>query len=238
MSEEKPRPNPARLALLALVVAVIVASFFLPVQRWMLSLAEWVRGAGAAGVAVYVGVYVAGTLLFLPGSVLTLAAGFAWGPLWGTLIVWPTATLAASLCFLVARFVARDWVGRKVATHPKFASVDRAIGRQGFKIVTLLRLSPIFPFNFLNYALGLTTISFGRYVLASLIGMLPGTAMYVYLGSLVESASKLAEGAPRGGAAQQALYWGGLVATVAVAVVVTRVARRALAAELPPEAEA
>lgn len=222
-----------RLLLGAVLLIAIAAFFLLPTRRWLLWLAEWVRGAGAPGAAVFAAVYVIGTLLFLPGSVLTLGAGFAYGPLWGTLLVWPTATVAAALAFLVGRFVARGAISQRVEAHPKFSAVDEAVGEQGFKIVLLLRLSPLFPFNFLNYALGLSRIRFWPYVLASFIGMLPGTAMYVYLGSLITSASRLTQGAPKGGTAQQALYWGGLVATVVATIFVTRVARRALARALP-----
>ena len=165
----------------------------------MLELAEWIRGAGAAGVALYSGLYMLGTLLFFPGALLTLVAGFAYGPLWGTLIVWPTATIASALAFLAGRFVARDWVAAKARRHPRFGALDEAVGRRGFRIVLLLRLSPIFPFNFLNYTLGVTSLKLRHYVLASFLGMLPGTAMYVYLGSLVTSATQLASGHPSAG---------------------------------------
>ena len=213
---------------LTALAALAVSSFFLPTRRWVLELADWIRAGGAAGVLLYAGLYVLGTLLFFPGALLTLVAGFAYGPLWGTLIVWPTATVASALAFLAGRFVARDWVAAKARHHPRFGALDEAVGRRGFRIVLLLRLSPIFPFNFLNYTLGVTSLKLSHYVLASFIGMLPGTAMYVYLGSLVTSATQLASGHPSGGAAGSALYWVGLVATVAVTVVLTRLARREL----------
>lgn len=213
---------------LALLVLLAASSFFFPTRRWVLELAEWIRSAGAAGVAVYVTVYVAGTLVFFPGALLTLAAGFAYGPLWGTLIVWPTASAAATLAFVVGRFFARDWVAERVARRPRFAAVDRAVGHRGFRIVILLRLSPLFPFNFLNFALGVTSLKLRHYVLASILGMLPGTIMYVYLGSLVKSATELASGRPSPGTAGSALYWIGLVATAAVAVLLARIARREL----------
>ena len=234
MSDPPParRPQLKRWLLLAALLALVGSAFVLPTERWLLRLADWIRGAGVTGALVYSAVYIGGTLLLLPGSILTLAAGFAYGPLWGTLLVWPTATVAACASFVVARFFARDWVSRKVNRNAKFSAVDRAIGKQGFKIVLLLRLSPLFPFNFLNYALGLSKISFARYAAASLLGMLPGTAMYVYLGSLVTSASRLAEGTSSDSPAQSALYWGGLLATVVVTVVITRISRRALASEI------
>src|SRR5207237_10884934 len=111
-------------------------------------------------------------------------------------------------------------------------------GRQGLRIVLLVRLSPVFPFNLLNYAFGLTQVTLRDYLIGSLVGMLPGTVMYVYLGSLVTSLTELAAGRPSGGALQQAFYFGGLVATIAVTLYVTRVARRALADATGEEARA
>jgi len=213
---------------LSTLAAGVILSFLLPTRSWVLELAGWVRGAGAAGAAVYAAVYVLGTLMFFPGALLTLAAGFAYGPLWGTLIVWPTATLGSTLAFVTGRFVARDWVAARAARHPRFAALDHAVGRRGFRIMLLLRLSPLFPFNFLNYTLGLTSLKLGDYVLASLVGMLPGTILFVYLGSLVTSASALATGHGGAGWAGSALYWVGLAATVAVTLLLTRLARREL----------
>ncbi len=224
-----------RLKLVVAVVAAVaigVAWFTLPVDRWLLAMVEWIRDAGALGVAIYVGVYVVAAVLFLPGSLVTLAAGFAYGPVWGTVIVFPTATLAATIAFLVGRFFARDWVAKKVEGNARFQAIDNAIGKSGFRIVALLRLSPVFPFNLLNYSLGLTKVRLRDYVLAS-IGMLPGTALFVYLGSLITSATEIVSGnRPDGGTAQTVLYWGGLGATLLVTVILTRIARRELAKDI------
>lgn len=223
-----------KVAIVLLAVGgLVAASLLLPVSHWLLGLVGWIHDAGALGVIVYALSYVLATLLLLPGSILTLAAGFAYGPLWGTLLVSPVSVLAATLAFALGRSIARGWVARRAAEHPRFAAVDRAIDEDGFRsaflIVLLLRLSPIFPFNLLNYALGLTRIRLRTYVLASFLGMLPGTFLYVYLGSLITNASALASGhRPQAGMAGQVLYWGGLVATIAAIVVITRTARRAL----------
>jgi uncharacterized membrane protein YdjX (TVP38/TMEM64 family) len=219
-----------KLLLGLLVVGALVAAFtLLPLTRWLLGTVEWVRGAGGTGAAVYVALYVTAAVLLLPGSVLTLAAGFLYGPLWGTLLVSPASVLAATLAFLLGRTTARGWVARKVEGNARFAAIDRAVGSQGLRIVLLLRLSPVLPFNLLNYALGLTRVRTRDYVLGSFIGMLPGTVLYVYLGSLVTSVSELlSPDRTRAGAFGSVLYWGGLVATVAAAVAVTVAARKAL----------
>lgn len=232
------RPHKASRAAGALVVigllgAAAAGYALFPVGRWALELVEWIRGAGAAGVGVFAAAYVTATALLLPGSVLTLGAGFAYGPIVGTLLVSPISILAATVSFLLARFVARGWVSRKVARDPRFSAIDAAVGTSGFKIVALLRLSPVLPFSALNYALGLTRVSLRDYVLGSWLGMLPGTVLYVYLGSLVTSASELASGSrPDAGPWGRVLYWGGLAATLLVTVVLTRVAKRALASAL------
>lgn len=203
-----------------------------PLTRWALDLVEWIRGAGAVGVVAYALAYVLATLFFLPGSVLTLGAGFAYGPVWGTLLASPVSVAAATLAFLLGRTVARAWIARRMSGHAGFSAIDAAIGEQGFKIVFLMRLSPLVPFNVLNYALGLTRVRLRDYVLASLLGMFPGTVLYVYLGSLVTSASQLLSGGRRAGGWTQALYWGGLAATLVATIVLTRLARTALARQL------
>jgi pyruvate/2-oxoglutarate dehydrogenase complex dihydrolipoamide dehydrogenase (E3) component/uncharacterized membrane protein YdjX (TVP38/TMEM64 family) len=227
-------PAPARRGLrlavgLGALVAVALAFRLLPTGRWLLEFVAWIRGAGALGAAVFVVAYVVACVLFLPGAILTLGAGFAYGVALGAPLVWVAANLGAAVAFLLGRTVARETIAARVARNPSFAAIDHAVGRSGFRIVLLTRLSPAFPFNLLNYAFGITQVTFRDYVAGSLLGMIPGTVMYVYLGSLVTSLTELASGRPSGGAAQQGLYLLGLVATVAVTVSVTRVARRALA---------
>lgn len=226
-----PSRRPPRWLPWLLVAALVgLALWRLPLDRWLLALVEWVRGAGAAGAVAYVTAYVAACVAFVPGSLLTLGAGFAYGVVRGTLLVMVASTLGAAAAFVLGRTVLRARIQRRLTTWPRFAAVEQAVAEQGFRVVLLLRLSPLFPFNLLNYALGLTRVPLGTYVLASVLGMFPGTVLYVYLGSLVTSAAELTVGGARarGGPLTQAFFWGGLVATVLVTVVVTRYARRAL----------
>jgi pyruvate/2-oxoglutarate dehydrogenase complex dihydrolipoamide dehydrogenase (E3) component/uncharacterized membrane protein YdjX (TVP38/TMEM64 family) len=208
------------------VMGLLVAGRYLGVQDWILAFVSWVRGAGTPGMLVFAGAYVLATVLFVPGLLLTMGAGLAWGVAVGAPLVWVSANLAAAAAFLLGRTLARDAIAARVAGNPKFAALDRAVGREGFKIVLLTRLSPAFPFNLLNYAYGLTQVRLRDYVAASLIGMIPGTVMYVYLGSLLTSVAELASGGGRG-----APWWLtalGFAATVAVTIVIARIARRAL----------
>jgi len=222
-----------RTLVLVLVVAALVgAAFLLPIKDWTTGLAEWARGTGALGVAVFAVAYIVSTALGLPGSILTLAAGFAYGPVWGLVIASPASVAGATCAFLLGRTLLHDWAVRRVGQSQRLEAIDAAVARQGFTLVFLLRLSPVFPFNVLNYALSLTRVRLSTYVAASFLGMLPGTAMYVYLGSLAPAAAELSAAGQGGGGTRTALYAAGLAATVAVAVIGTRAARRALDATL------
>lgn len=216
------------IVLAIIIVCVIIGTIFLPVKDWLIEALEWTQGLGTWGVVFVAAFYIAACILFLPGSILTLGAGFLFNVIVGTITVSIGSTLGACAAFLVGRTIARNWIAAKVAKNEKFAAIDEAVARQGFKIVLLVRLSPIFPFNLLNYAFGLTKISFWKYALGSWIGMLPGTVMYVYFGAGLRSLADVAAGEVEKGTAGKLFFWLGLVATIVVTVFVTRVARNAL----------
>lgn len=214
------------IAALTLVVVLVVAGreAAAAVPRF----AAWVDSLGAAGPLIFIAGYIVAAVAFVPGSVLTLAAGAIFGLVRGTLWVFIGATLGATAAFLVSRYVARGTIERRLAGNDRFAAIDRAIGRQGLKIVLLLRLSPAFPFNLMNYALGLTRVQLRDYVVAS-VGMLPGTILYVYYGKLAGDVAALAAGMqPDRGTEYWVVLGMGLLATVAVTALITRAARRAL----------
>ena len=206
-----------------MVIAVFVAVRFLPVADQARALIEKVHGAGALGVVLFVAVYLVAPVVLLPASVLTLGAGFLYGRLYGTLLASPVSVAAASIAFFLGRTLARRAVERRLKSDRRFSAIDKAVADNGFKIVFLLRLSPVIPFNLLNYALGLTQVPFRTYLLASFLGMLPGTFLYVSLGAAATSAADL--GKAHG---PSAALWVGLAATAAVVVVITLIARRAL----------
>ena len=194
---------------------------------------DWFRSLGPWGAAAFVVAYVVACVGFVPASLLTLGAGALFGVALGTLCVSVGATLGATASFLIGRFLARDWVARRIGTNARFQAIDAAIGREGWKIVGLLRLSPLFPFSLLNYGLGVSRVRLRDFVLASWVGMLPGTLLYVYIGSLLGTA--LLRGGPvqrERTTAEWVFYGVGLLATVIVTVYVTRVAKRALAEKL------
>jgi uncharacterized membrane protein YdjX (TVP38/TMEM64 family) len=205
-------------------VGVIVAARLLPVAEWTKALEAWISGRGAAGYLVFYAVYVVAALLFVPGAALTIAAGFLFGLWRGIVVVSAAATTAAALAFLIARHLARGAVEARARKDRRFTAIDKAIGERGWKIVALLRLSPAVPFSLSNYFYGLTAIRFWPYVLTSWVAMLPGTVLYVYLGA----AGKVAAGGAGRSPAENVYLGLGLLATIAVTIYLTRVARAAL----------
>ncbi|MBI2114719.1 MAG: TVP38/TMEM64 family protein [candidate division NC10 bacterium] len=215
-------------AWLLLIGALFVLARYLNAQEFLRDALAGIQGLGPWGYAVFVMVYILATVLFLPGSVLTLGAGFVFGVILGSVLVSVASTLGATAAFLVGRHLVRGWVSRQIEGNAKFRAIDEAVAREGWKIVGLTRLSPVFPFNLLNYAFGVTRVSLRDYTLASWIGMMPGTFMYVYIGSLAGDLATLGAGPRARTPAEWALYVFGLAATVAVTIYVTRLARGAL----------
>jgi pyruvate/2-oxoglutarate dehydrogenase complex dihydrolipoamide dehydrogenase (E3) component/uncharacterized membrane protein YdjX (TVP38/TMEM64 family) len=209
-------------------VALVLGLKYFHVQDLLKSALDWIGKLGPWGPVIFVGLYVVATVLFVPGSVLTLGAGAVFGVALGSVCVSISATLGATAAFLVGRYLARDAIARKIEKNEKFAIIDRAVADEGWRIVLLTRLSPVFPFTLLNYAFGLTRVKLSHYVLASWLGMIPGTLMYVYLGSLVNVGAGLRQRTT----GEWVLYGVGLLATVTVTVFVTRLARRALAKKI------
>jgi len=216
------------IGLAAAVVALIVAARLLPVADWLREFNEWIGGVGPVGIVIYAAVYALATVLFAPGWILTVGAGIVFGLVWGTVAVSLGSTTGAALAFLIARYLARDAVSARMGKKEKFAAIDRAIGEQGWKIVALLRLSPLVPFNLSNYLYGLTAVKFWPYVLASWIAMLPGTVLYVYLGYAGKAGLEAATGATQRSPLEYVFMAVGLAATIAVTVYVTRLAKQAL----------
>jgi uncharacterized membrane protein YdjX (TVP38/TMEM64 family) len=229
MSEDKAGAPSTRPIALALVVAVVLAAaYYFDAASQLKAVLDWIAQLGPWAPVLFIVLYVVVTILLMPGSILTLGAGVVFGVVRGSIVVSIAATLGATSAFLIGRYLARDWVARRIAGNEKFAAVDRAVAAEGWKIVGLTRLSPVFPFNLLNYAFSVTQVSLRDYFFASWIGMMPGTVMYVYIGSLAGDVAALGAGERTRTSAEWALYVVGLLATVAVTVFVTRVARRAL----------
>ncbi len=223
------------LTIILLVALFAAARLLIPAE----TLAAWLRlieTAGTPGLLFFLGLYVMACIFMLPGTILTLGAGAVFGVIRGFILVSVSSTAGATAAFLIGRHFARGMITRRFADNSTFHDIDKAVAEEGWKIVLLSRLSPVFPFNLLNYAFGLTPVPLRDYVISSWIGMMPGTLMYVYIGSLGGNLARLGiNGSERiRTPAEWVLFFAGLVATVAVAVMVTRIARKALSIRIRP----
>lgn len=210
------------------VATIALVAWLVPVRQYLAAFLDWVHGAGSIGLIVLGAAYIPASLLFLPAWPLTLAAGFVFGVVRGTIAVSIGSVLGATAAFGAGRTLLRRIIEDRVSRNVKFAAVDQAVADQGFKIVLLSRLSPVFPFNLLNYAFGLTKVSFRDYVIASWIGMLPGTIMYVYLGTAAKSLTDLLSGKDeRPDNLKKIVFIAGLVITILLTMLIARIAKRA-----------
>lgn len=209
------------IILMTSLAALLALSWLFPVQAWVQAFAAWIGGMGAWGVLIYGAAYAGALVVLLPAAPFTIGAGLIYG-LWGFPLALGSATLGASLAFLVSRHLVRGRVARLIANRPGLRAVDRAVAEEGWRVVVLLRLSPLVPFNLQNYACGASSIGFWPYVAATGAGIAPGCLLYVYLGVAGRAGSG-------GGALRWALVALGLAATVAVTLLVGRRARAVLA---------
>ncbi len=213
------------LVVLALI-AVGVAFMFLPVKAWGLELQNWIKEFGIVAPVVFVLVYIVATIFMIPGSALTLIAGAIFGLWFGIAYVVIGSNLGALVAYLLAKTRLREKFMKMTEGNSKFAALDKAIGENGFKMVLLTRLSPAFPFTLLNYFLGLTSVKTGAYMAANLLGMLPATFLFVYIGSLANTAVSAAN------TWQLAMRIIGLLATIGVVIYVTWLAKKVMRGEV------
>jgi uncharacterized membrane protein YdjX (TVP38/TMEM64 family) len=221
------------LIIAAIVAVLVIGGKYLNLQENLNNALVWIKDLGPAGMGVFALLYIVACVFFIPGSLLTLGAGTIYGVVTGSILVSISSTLGATVAFLVGRYFARDLIAKKIEGNARFSAIDNAVADEGWKIVGLTRLSPIFSFNLLNYAYGLTRVSLKEYVLASWIGMMPGTVMYVYIGSLAGDLASLgAETAEAPSGAQWTINVIAFLATVLVTVYVTKIAKKALAEKI------
>jgi uncharacterized membrane protein YdjX (TVP38/TMEM64 family) len=217
-----------------LLLLIGVALFLLPIEDLLRAFLAWIERAGSWGPVLLAAAYIPATVLLIPGSLLTLGAGFAFGLVLGTIIVSVGSVLGSCAAFVLGRTLLRGWVEKQLDARPRLRAIDEAVARDGFKIALLIRLSPAFPYSLLGYVFGVTRISFRDHLFASWIGMLPGTILYVYLGCAGRHVADAAAGtAPAHGLGYWIVWIAGLLATLAGTVYITRVARRAIRSAAP-----
>ena len=229
----KQHGKPILLAIM--VVTMLVAIALLPVSEWLALGIVWIEARRALAWIVYLATYIIATVLVVPVSILTLAAGYLFGFPLGVVLASAGSVLGASGAFLVGRFFIRDWVAKRIADLPRFRALDQATRHEGFLIVFLTRLSPLFPFNLINYGLALTSVRFRDYFFASWLGMLPVTTLYTYVGSVAKNLTDLTSGGLQGSGFSRTLVLVGLAASAVLTVLVTRKATRTLSQHLARE---
>ncbi len=208
-----------------LIAMVLYVEYHYNLRSLISEILAWCKNQGALGALVFILVYILSAVMLIPGTILTFAGAAIYGLLWGIILVSIGSTAGAMLAFLIARFGLRGYLSRKMKTSSRWAAIDKIVEDDGWKIVFLSRLSPLFPFNLLNYFYGVTSISFRNYSTASAIGMLPGIILYVYLGSVTGDLFQVER-------QRTPLEWGfyifGLVATVILTLLITKRANASL----------
>jgi len=218
-----------------MVAGMLIAIALLPVADWLTIGIGWMQADRTLAWILFVVAYIVATVFLVPAFILTLAAGFVFSPPIGIALVSMGSVIGASVAFLVGRFFARDWVAERIEGLPRFRALDQATRHEGFLIVFLTRLSPLFPFNLINYGLALTSVRFRDYFFASWIGMLPATILYVYVGSTAKDLAELTSGDVQGGVVGQILVFVGLAATLLLAIIIMRKATSTLSQHLAAE---
>lgn len=197
------------------LLALCLGWLLLPLREWMDGLQRWLLGLGAWGVVIFTLILMVATFLPMPDWPLPIVAGYVFG-VWAFALVYVGIAAPSMVAFLAARHLARDRIRAFLVRRPKYQAIDKIVGREGWKVVVLLRLSPVVPFNLQNYALGVTAIPFWQYVAATLVGIIPGIAVYVYFGIF-------GKGLGKGASLLDWIIFGvGCLATIALGVVVTR----------------
>jgi len=199
----------------AVLLALCLGWLLLPLRAWMDGLQHWLLGLGAWGVVIFTLILIVATFLPMPDWPLPIVAGYVFG-VWAFLLVYVGIAIPSMLAFLAARHLARDRIKSFLARRAKYQVIDKVVAREGWKVVMLLRLSPVVPFNLQNYALGVTAIPFWPYVGATLAGIIPGIAIYVYFGIFGKGLGKGAS------PIDWVIFGVGCLATIALGVVVTR----------------
>lgn len=214
------------------LATIVAAAWALPFERWLDIASAWLNQHPVSGRLLFVLLFVVGTVLMIPGSLLTLIGGYLFGLLGGVPVVLAGVVLGAAAAALLSRTIARDWIAGKIRDDPRFVAIDDAIAGKAFVLVVLSRLSLLMPFNLLNVIYGLTRIPLSTLAVASGIGMIPAVVLYVYLGSLASSVDQLLSGDFDSGWAGRVLLVVGLVTVVAVTFIIHRTATSALKREL------
>ena len=207
-----------------ILIGIILCQIQFNLIQTIPKIIQWIESLGIIGMSLFVLVYILACIFLIPGSPLTVGAGAVFGFWTGLILVSVGSTLGAVAAFLISRYLASGFIEKKIDKSHKFSAMDMAIKREGWKIIFLARLSPIIPFFLLNYALGLTKIRLRTYIISSWAGMIPGTVLYTYIGSLGKTILTT-----ENSLADWVILGAGLIATVSVTLIISKIAKRSLA---------
>ncbi len=213
--------------ILAITVFVIASRFF-PIADWVAQVQQKVMHLGAWSAVWYPLLYAGCNVLLLPGGVLSMGGGFFFGLWWGFLIVLVGNVMGAAISFVISRWIGRRWLRRKLSRNPTLAALEPAVEREGWKIILLSQLHPLFPTSLLNYLYGLTTIRFRTCILWVAIGQAPGLFLYAYIGTLGQLGLNLMRGKSHPQMVEYWIWGGGLILSLAVLMLLGRVSLRLL----------
>jgi len=219
------------ISAIALGTAIAYTLWQYPIGRYLPILIDWILNQGLIGYIVYISVFAIGTAMFFPGSIFVMGAGYIWGIAVGSIVASISLTLSAAIAFIFGRYIARDWIANKVSQSQKLGKLDVGVANSGFKIIFLIRLSPIFPFTLFNYAYGSTGVKFRNYILGTWLGMIPGTVMYVYFGSFITEIAQVASGQSPFSDGINYYKTIGFIISVAVTIIIAKFAHRTLSRE-------
>ncbi len=224
--------NSKRVLLLLVLLVLMLLTFYLPLPMWLSDLYDWSQLNPNLALFAFMVLIVAGMVLLVPVSIQAMAAGFFFGLGKGFLVMWLAGLAGFTAAFLVGRTVARPWVESWVHRRPEFVAIDEAIHQKGLLVVLLARLSLILPYILLNYSLGLTAVRLRDYLMGSAVGMLPGIFLFVFIGTTVTDIAAIASGELEFGDYDVLIGGFGLVAIIAIVILITRIAKKALRKEM------
>ena len=212
----------------SLGLILVLLAYYVELEQALTSLLQWVDSLGTLGAIAFVAIYIIATTICIPGSIMALAGGALFGKLMGTILVFVSGFLGACCAFGLGRYLLSDWVKKQLEKNSYLKAVNRLVVTEGWKIACLLHLSPIVPFNLLNYVLGTSEITYPNFLLATSVGILPGVILYVFLGSTIGDLTMVMMG--KSDSANSTIQWVisaiGILATVALTIYLAKIARQ------------
>ena len=231
-SGDTPLSRTRLLIAVSVLAALVIAAAVLPIDAWLVSAEMWTQTHPEAGAAIYLLGATVAAILFVPGSIIAMVAGYLYGLRWGIPLALAGLSVGAAGAFFVGRLLVRDWVSARLEARPRLRALDRAVNERSFAIIALTRLSLIVPYNLLNYVFGVTGAGAASYVTATTLGMIPATALWTYVGTLAKNIADIRAGRVEAELPNGYILIFGVIVIATVVALIHRSASRALAEQL------